>query len=140
MRFNPRFFYIQNLGADPFLRPLRLETLFPPASGSPSGVIQPFSVDPTGRIPYIQQWNANIERELAANLMLEVGYLGSKATHLLRRSNFQQGSNILVQDPSSPSPILDRGRSPNVSPNLILGTDNGGSSPYQCLTAKLDGR
>lgn len=55
------------------------------------------------RTPYLQQWNFNIQRELVSNLLLEVGYLGTKGTHLLRRSNFQQGPDILVKDPANPA-------------------------------------
>jgi len=32
--------------------------------------------------PYAQQWNLNLEREFAGGLMIEVGYGGSKGTHL----------------------------------------------------------
>ena len=34
---------------------------------------------------YSQQWNFNIQRELAKDWLLEVGYSGSKGTHLLMR-------------------------------------------------------
>lgn len=140
LRPNPPFFFVQNLVSDPLVPTLQLDALFPPATAGPTGVIQPFSVDPTARIPYIQQWNFNIEREIAPNLLIEVGYLGSKGTHLLRRSNFQQGPDILVRDPANPTPIRDRVRFPNFSPNLILGTDNGGSSTYHGVFAKVERR
>jgi hypothetical protein len=42
---------------------------------------QPGMIDPSyGRSPYTQQWNFNIQRELARNLVLDVGYVGNKAT------------------------------------------------------------
>ncbi len=31
---------------------------------------------------YVQQWNAGVQRELGANLVLEVAYAGSKGTHI----------------------------------------------------------
>lgn len=34
-------------------------------------------------IPYVQQWSFNIQRTLAKDAVLEVGYVGSKGTHLL---------------------------------------------------------
>ena len=34
------------------------------------------------RWPYIQQWNLHIQRELAEDLLLEVGYMGNKGTKL----------------------------------------------------------
>jgi hypothetical protein len=64
------------------------------------------------------------------NLLAEVGYLGSKGTHLLRRSNFQQGDNILVKDPKNPAPLSQRVRFPNFSNNVIIGTENGASSTF----------
>jgi len=33
--------------------------------------------------PYTQQWHLGIERALFNNYMVEVGYLGSKGTHLI---------------------------------------------------------
>ncbi|MEK7407981.1 MAG: TonB-dependent receptor [Acidobacteriota bacterium] len=139
MRLNPPFFFVQNYLSDPFVPNIRLEALFPSPASAPSGVIQPFSVA-TGRTPYMQQWNLNIEREVAANLLVEIGYLGSKGTHLLRRTNFQQGPNILVKDPANPAPLRDRVRFPNFSPTVIIGTENGGSSTYHGLIAKVERR
>jgi len=71
---------------------------------------------------------------------LEVGYAGSKGTHLLRRTNFQQGDNILVKDPANPTPLAQRVRFPNFSPTLIIGSENGASSTYHGLLAKLERR
>ena len=34
-------------------------------------------------IPYVQQWSFDVQRTLARNTVLEVGYFGSKGTHLL---------------------------------------------------------
>jgi hypothetical protein len=34
-------------------------------------------------IPYVQQWSFNIQRTVAKDAVLEVGYVGSKGTHLL---------------------------------------------------------
>jgi hypothetical protein len=75
-----------------------------------------------------------------ANLLIEIGYAGSKGTHLLRRTNFQQGDNILVKDPANPTPLAQRVRFPNFSPTLIIGSENGASSTYHGLLAKLERR
>lgn len=40
-------------------------------------------VFPDTHSPYIQQWNANVQRELPGNILFEVAYLGSKGTRLL---------------------------------------------------------
>jgi len=47
----------------------------------------PNAIDPNFRNAYIQQWNFGIQRELPANILLEIGYVGSKGTRLNRREN-----------------------------------------------------
>jgi len=47
----------------------------------------PFTIFATPRnfpTPYSQNWNFNIQERLAENTSLEVGYVGSKGTHLVR--------------------------------------------------------
>jgi hypothetical protein len=59
---------------------------------------------------------------------------------LLRRSNFQQGDNILVKDPKNPAPLSQRVRFPNFSNNVIIGTENGASSTFHGMITKLEQR
>jgi hypothetical protein len=33
--------------------------------------------------PYVQNWNLNIQHEIASNLRLQVGYVGNKGTHII---------------------------------------------------------
>jgi len=47
----------------------------------------PFTIFATPRnfpTPYSQNWNFNIQQRLAENTSLEIGYVGSKGTHLVR--------------------------------------------------------
>ncbi len=58
-------------------------------------------IDPAyGDAAYTQQWNFNIQRELAAGMVLDVGYVGNKSTGLkneaLRRMN-QLPASVLTQ-------------------------------------------
>lgn len=39
-------------------------------------------LDPLLSTPYLQQYSVNVQTELMANLLLEVGYVGSKGTNL----------------------------------------------------------
>ncbi|MBS1824414.1 MAG: TonB-dependent receptor [Acidobacteria bacterium] len=139
LRNNAPLFFVQNYQSDPLTPTLRLDTLFPSGGNLPSGAIQPFTLS-TFRTPYVAQWNFNIERELAGNLLFEVGYVGSKGTHLLRRTNFQQWEGILVQDPARPLPLAQRVRFPNFSPTVLIGSENGGSSTYHGLITKVERR
>lgn len=139
LRNNAPFFFVQNYSSDPLVPTLQLDNLFPSGANLPSGTIQPFTLS-TFRSPYVLQWNFNIERELVRNLLFEVGYVGSKGTHLLRRTNFQQWEGILVQDPANPTPLASRVRFPNFSPTVIIGSENGGSSTFHGLIGKLERR
>ena len=70
-----------------------VSTLAPPPSFPPSAVsnvvqngagILPFLVDPHLHMPYSQNWNLGIQQQLATNLLLEVNYVGTRGTRLLR--------------------------------------------------------
>ncbi len=62
-------------------------------NGSESGVVYSLSSNPPNifatplkfHTPYTQNWNVNVQQKLAGDqLALEVGYVGSKGTHLVR--------------------------------------------------------
>jgi len=65
------------------------------ASGMLQGGILPFIIDPHLRMPYSQGWNFGVQRELPGSLLLEVNYVGSRGTRLLR-----------VVDGNPPQPAL----------------------------------
>jgi hypothetical protein len=54
---------------------------FSPTLFNGTGLLHQFSKDP-GAYPYVQQWNAGIQRELPDNTLLTVSYIGNKAIHL----------------------------------------------------------
>ena len=56
-----------------------------PAGGTPDINLSPSSlsaVQPNWHLAYSQEWSLDIQRQLPANLLVDVGYYGSKGTHL----------------------------------------------------------
>ena len=59
-----------------------------------------------GKDPSIQQWNFNIQRQVFSDILVELGYMGSKGIHEVYYSQGNQAR--LDPNPSSPTPILSR--------------------------------
>jgi hypothetical protein len=56
------------------------------SAGTPPGTVSTEYIRATmlpNRIPYVQQWSVDIQRQLPMNMVLDVGYSGSKGTHLI---------------------------------------------------------
>ena len=51
-------------------------------SVTPNDVTNTYAVDKNYRIPYAQTWNLAIQRDLWRGIFTEIGYLGTKGTHL----------------------------------------------------------
>ena len=83
---------------------LQLSTGFATPS-SPSGGLPPSSLtDPSGRAsaipfhnptPYIQEWNLNVERQIAKDTILQVAYVGVHGVHLTYLRNLNQATQPL---------------------------------------------
>ncbi|MDP2996768.1 MAG: TonB-dependent receptor [Bryobacterales bacterium] len=80
------FFYQSGFNTDSITPVIVLRDGFP-AGATSSGVsnLQTISQDRTNRSPYSQQWNFTIQREIAKDLSLELGYAGTKGNRLLQR-------------------------------------------------------
>jgi Carboxypeptidase regulatory-like domain/TonB dependent receptor len=77
------------IGPQPVLPLAFDQTAFTTAGGGPilSPGAAPFNIFVTPRkfpTPYVQNWNFNITQELSSAAALEVGYVGSKGTRLVR--------------------------------------------------------
>jgi TonB dependent receptor-like, beta-barrel len=112
------------ISAPPYLQTRQVDNLFLSAFGFPGpsfadpfpGVIDPFppggfpfgithlTLENSLRPPYVQNWNLALQQEFADKYLLEVRYVGTKATRLPR---FIEG-NPPVFDPSQPD--IDRRR------------------------------
>ena len=90
---------------------------FEPPSMDPSwgNRNRPGAIDPEyGRTPYIQSWNFNIQRELPGGLVLDLGYVGNKATGIYTDQtalwNQLAGFGAGAIRPQSEQPDPQRGR------------------------------
>ncbi len=102
---NPPFGIPLNAIATP-TNPVSISNPLAGASGAPS--TSPSTINREFRNDYVQEWNFNVQHEVIKDLGLQIGYFGSKGTHLrmLRNSNqivdgarpFPKFSNIFMVD------------------------------------------
>ncbi len=92
--------------------------------------LAPNSVDQNFDNAYVQSWNLNIQRELTSRLTFEIGYFGSKGTHLRLSRNINQFINGVRPFPrlSASSPIR-----PGEILNNITEVGSAGNSSYNAL-------
>jgi hypothetical protein len=102
----------------------------PPPNTSPSPVFTPaappFDIFFTPRnfvTPYVQNWNLNLQQELSKEIALQVGYVGSKGTKLVR-----------LRDANQPDV---NGNRPNQNYGYMDEFSNRSSSVYHALQATL---
>jgi hypothetical protein len=56
----------------------------PPAPGTFSTPLTNLTLSPNLTLPYTQDWDLNLQRSFGSNLLFEIGYVGTKGTHLPR--------------------------------------------------------
>lgn len=98
-----------------------------PVSGNSLGSVSGASstiafVDPNKTAPYVQQYSADIQRELVGNLSLSLAYVGSTGSRLTTAGNV----NINQLDPKYLRPELVTAMTQNVA-NPFFGNPNAGS-------------
>ncbi|HEY7183002.1 MAG TPA: TonB-dependent receptor, partial [Blastocatellia bacterium] len=95
----------------------------------PAG-LAPQTVDHGFSNAYMQSWNLNVQRELAPELAVIVGYFGSKGTRLMLRRNINQPINGTrpFAALSQSSPIL-----PGAPLRNITQAQSSGNSSYNAL-------
>jgi hypothetical protein len=75
-----------------------IPSLTPPSTVIPSAQLQPAAfgtgtitvVDPDFQSPLTNQWSLNIQRDLGKNLLVDVAYIGRRASHLFGAYNIGQ--------------------------------------------------
>jgi hypothetical protein len=84
------------------------------------------AVDRDLKTPFIHQWNAGVQYELANNLMFEARYVGTKGKNLLIAKALNQGFDL--NDPSTPDHIYERFNQAYVAAGSPNGPLNTGST------------
>ena len=98
------------------------------------------SNDPEMRDSYIQQWNFNIQRKLPGDIVLDVGYVGSKGTRLIVTIE-DLNRPIQVVDPRTPGLASLNARRPNQDWQRNVRSDKSiGNSIYHSLQVKAERR
>jgi hypothetical protein len=92
--------------------------------------LAPASVEQEYDNAYVQSWNLNLQREITRTLGVQVGYFGSKGTHLRISRNVNQIISGLRPFPtlSADSPIL-----PGAPVGNITEIDSAANSSYNAL-------
>jgi len=113
----------------------------PFASAQTSGALN-FAVsnDQNMKDSYIQQWNFNVQRRLPLNVVLDLGYVGSKGTNLIVTYDDLNRPLQLV-DPRTPGlPSLDARRPNQTYLRSVTADKSVGNSIYHSLQVKAERR
>jgi len=82
-----------------------------PTSGSLVTPLGPVALHGTGlpafQVPYSQNWNLSVQREVLPNTLVEVAYVGSKGTHLLGITDLNQVTLAARTNPANANSIAN---------------------------------
>src|SRR6478609_9036035 len=100
--------------ANPFQQPIPQMNAFPLWTPySPNSSLSIVTLSPSIRPSIVQEYSMNVQAALAQNLLMEVGYVGTRGTHLLRSLDPNQAA---LASPSAPI----RGETTNTLANIPL--------------------
>ncbi|HKB13202.1 MAG TPA: carboxypeptidase regulatory-like domain-containing protein [Vicinamibacterales bacterium] len=94
-----------------------VDSLFPDLSNIPQ-FPAPFSMDPSNRTAYTAQWNANVQRSLGRDYVVEVAYTGSHSYNEHKRYNINQAR-------PGTTPIVTRVPYPAFQSAILYSSDAG---------------
>jgi len=72
---------------------------FAPRTSNPNSDLSEIVLQQNMNTPYVQQYGLNLQYEFAPNFLLEVGYVGSKGTHLPGQVGYNQAEIATPQHP-----------------------------------------
>lgn len=111
--------------------PLYASNPFPVNSYTAGGVPAPYAMQQNARTPYVQTWSFNIQQKLPKSMVLEVGYVGNLALHMMRTMQL----NV-----PSPAPGAIQPRRPLPNWGQVTYIQGDAVSNYQGLLARLERR
>jgi hypothetical protein len=109
---------------------------FPKAAGL--GLPSYFGVDPHARTPYVQQWTAGLQHELAGRTLVELSYMGSKGTKLGRYRRFNTPAHVETGEDLPPRPGDLQALRTFPSLGVIIQRQHIADSSYHSLQAKVE--
>ena len=81
---------------------IQTSSCFTLANGFPSAqVVGNYALDPRYTLPYVQVWNADVQKTLPLGIVMNLGYNGSKANHLDVKSAPRQTLSSPGTDPNN---------------------------------------
>jgi Carboxypeptidase regulatory-like domain/TonB-dependent Receptor Plug Domain len=94
-RWAPYTLWMKNTPPFNYPESVSLTELTNPAAGSVNGegVVWISNISPKFSVPYAQQWSLGVQQEIMRDTVVDVSYVGSKGTHLLRTRNLNQAVN-----------------------------------------------
>jgi hypothetical protein len=119
--FRPTTFgYPDNFATPANFDPLRAQARYIP-NGNPTG--------------YVQSWHFTVQRQLARDLVLDLGYVGNRGVHLMILADYNQAA---PNQPSQNLPLQARRPIPNFA--YIEVAFGAGNSTYNAFQAKIEKR
>ena len=113
-----------------------------PIPSQATGALRATIIDPNIEQPHMLHYNLGVQREVMSNLVLSVGYAGSRGLNLVRGGNVNAPNPQILPDgrrffPNPVRGVLPR-RNPNLSTIDLKRAD--GNSWYNALNLSLDKR
>jgi hypothetical protein len=128
--YNIPFYYEPQFYSNGITPVITVEQGFP--SLDPSRAVDPpvTSLDTRLKTPYYQHWNLSVQRQLPAQIGLEVAYAGSKGTHLQVTTDYNQVMVPSSADVQSSRPYPDFG--------AFTSIQDRGNSTYHSLQIRAE--
>ncbi|MBI1761198.1 MAG: TonB-dependent receptor [Acidobacteria bacterium] len=116
---------------------------------APFGVVSPTlatginALDPKNDQPYVSQWSLDVQRRLPGDIVLSVGYVGNKGTHIDQTVELNAPAPSILANPGGRRPIptfIDGAGGPSRPLNRLRWLTSDGNSWYHALQVNAQKR